>query len=109
MHPSGAQVTVAAFGQLKNEQRLNTFYDGWGGWRWGGLGTGMATTTTENTPAGTLNVDMFDTQLKKLIWAGRPPKLLRATRKEREKTAGRHQRPVQKVSTQIRRPGRVRS
>jgi hypothetical protein len=109
MHPSGAQVTVAAFGQLKNEQRLNTFYDGWGGWRWGGMGTGMATTTTENTPAGTLNVDMFDTQLKKLIWRGQTTKTLAGNPKRTRKNCRTTSTTCSKVSAQIRRPGRVRS
>jgi hypothetical protein len=79
MQPSGGQATVAAFGRTKNEQTLNTFYDGLGGgwgWRWGGMDTGMATTTTENTEVGTLNVDIFDTQSKKLIWRGQVTKTL---------------------------------
>lgn len=80
MTPSGGQVTVNAFGRTKNEQTLNTFYDGLGGgwgWRWGGMGgMGEATTTTENTEVGTLNVDMFDTQTKHLIWRGQVTKAL---------------------------------
>jgi hypothetical protein len=30
----------------------------------------MATTTVENTPVGTLHVDIFDGQTKKVIWHG---------------------------------------
>lgn len=79
MVPSGGQLTVTAFGRTKTEQTLNTFYNGLGGgwgWRWGGMGEGMATTTTENTEVGTLNVDMFDTQSKKLVWRGQATKSL---------------------------------
>jgi hypothetical protein len=70
MTPSGGDVSVAAWGKTKNEQTLNTFYDGLGGgWGWRGFGgDAMATTTVENTPVGTLGVDMFDSQTKKLIW-----------------------------------------
>jgi hypothetical protein len=53
----------------KNQQTLNTFYDGFGGgWRWGGFGD--ATTTTETYKVGTLVVDLFDAKAKKLIWRG---------------------------------------
>lgn len=68
---SGGDASVGAFGSTKNQPTLQTFYDGLGGgwgWRgWGG-GTGMATTTVENTPVGTLVVDLFDSPTKKLIW-----------------------------------------
>jgi hypothetical protein len=37
---------------------------------WRGFGDGMATTTVENTPVGTLMVDIFDGQTKKLVWRG---------------------------------------
>ncbi len=74
---SGGDVTVTAFGSTKNQQSMSTFYDGFGGggWGWrrgfgGGMGMGESTTSVVNTPVGTLNVDMFDTQSKKLIWRG---------------------------------------
>lgn len=74
MSPSGGDAAVSAFGRVKNEQTLNTFYDGLGGgwgWRrgWGG-GVETASTTVENTPVGTLVVDVFDGSSKKLIWRG---------------------------------------
>ncbi len=66
---SGGDAGVAAFGAMKNEQTLQTFYDGFGGgWFWRGFGDTMATTTVENTPVGTLVVDIFDGKTKKLIW-----------------------------------------
>jgi len=64
---AGGDATVSAFGRTHNEQ---TFYTGMGGgWRWRG-GFGDAMTTTENTPVGTLVVDVFDASSKKLIWRG---------------------------------------
>jgi Domain of unknown function (DUF4136) len=74
MVESGGDAAISAFGSSKNVQSLNTFYDGLGGgwgWRrgWGG-GMGTATTTVENTPVGTLVVDVFDSSTKKLIWRG---------------------------------------
>ena len=66
---SGGDATVSAFGRVRNEQTLNTFYDGLGGgWRWGGFGE--STTTVENTPVGSLVVDIFDSSTKKLVWRG---------------------------------------
>ncbi|HTB12370.1 MAG TPA: DUF4136 domain-containing protein [Bryobacteraceae bacterium] len=66
---SGGDASVSAFGRVRNEQTLNTFYDGLGGgWRWGGFGE--STTTVENTPVGSLVVDVFDSSSKKLIWRG---------------------------------------
>ena len=67
---SGGDVGVTAFGSTKNQQTLDTFYTGLGGgWRWRGFGGDeMATTTVENTPIGTLTVDLFDNSSKKLIW-----------------------------------------
>ncbi|MDQ2842953.1 MAG: DUF4136 domain-containing protein, partial [Acidobacteriota bacterium] len=68
--PSGGDVGVSAYGSTKNEQSMQTFYDGFGGgWGWGGFGDdGMSTTTTQNIPVGRLMVDIFDGSSKKLIW-----------------------------------------
>jgi len=69
--PSGGNASVAAIGSTQNERQLNTFYDNFGGgWFWGGF-DGTATTTVENIPVGTLVVDIFDSQSKKLIWRGK--------------------------------------
>src|SRR3984893_8319507 len=66
---SGGDVSIVAIQITRNQQTLNTFYDGFGrGWRWGGFGE--ATTTTETYKVGTLVVDLFDTKSKKLIWRG---------------------------------------
>jgi hypothetical protein len=66
---SGGDVSLVALEITKNQQTLNTFYDGFGGgWRFGGFGD--STTTTENYKVGTLVVDLFDAKSKSLIWRG---------------------------------------
>jgi hypothetical protein len=66
---SSGDVSIVAMEIIRNQQTLNTFYDGFGGgWRWGGFGD--ATTTTETYKVGTLVVDLFDTKTKKLVWRG---------------------------------------
>ena len=67
---SGGDVAIVAIEMTKNQQNLNTFYNGFGGgWRWGG-GFGDATTTVDNYKVGTLVVDLFDAKTKKIIWRG---------------------------------------
>jgi hypothetical protein len=68
---SGGDAVISAFGSTRNDQTLQTYYDGLGGgWFWRGFGDGVATTTVQNTPVGTLVVDIFDGRTKKLIWRG---------------------------------------
>ena len=71
---SGGDMAIVAIEMTKNQQTLNTFYDGFGGgwgWRWGGFGgVGEATTTTDNYKVGTLVVDLFDSNRKTLLWRG---------------------------------------
>jgi len=73
---SGGDISIMAMEMTKDHQTLNTYYDNFGGgwgWRWGGgLGDSFGTsTTTESTyTVGTLVVDLFDTNAKKLIWRG---------------------------------------
>src|SRR6202140_4766016 len=71
---SGGDVSIVAMEITKNQQTLNTFYDGFGGgWgyrRFGGGGFGEATTTTDTYKVGTLVVDLFDTKTKQLVWRG---------------------------------------
>jgi hypothetical protein len=68
--PSGGNVAIVAIEMTRNQQTLDTFYNGFGrGWRWGG-GFGDATTTVENYKVGTLVVDLFDANSKKIIWRG---------------------------------------
>jgi hypothetical protein len=69
--PAGGDASVAVFGSTHNQPRLETFYNGFGGgWYWHGFDDGVAITTVENVPIGTLVVDIFDTATKKLIWRG---------------------------------------
>jgi Domain of unknown function (DUF4136) len=71
---SGGDVSIMAVEITRNQQTLNTFYDGFGGgWGWrrfGGGGFGEATTTTDTYKVGTVVVDLFDTKTKQLIWRG---------------------------------------
>jgi hypothetical protein len=67
--PAGGDVIVAARDAIHNQQQLNTFYDGFGGRRWGG-GMGMSTTTVDNYKVGTLIIEVFDGTSKNLIWRG---------------------------------------
>jgi hypothetical protein len=76
---SGGSVSVMAMEMTQSHQTLSTYYDDFGGgwgWRgaggWGGLGDGFGeSTTTESTyKVGTLVVDLFDSNTKKLIWRG---------------------------------------
>jgi Domain of unknown function (DUF4136) len=71
---SGGDVSIVAVEMTRDQQTLNTFYDGFGGgWGWrrfGGGGFGDATTTTETYKVGTVVVDLFDTKIKQLIWRG---------------------------------------
>jgi hypothetical protein len=49
--------------------KQQTSYNAWGtgGWRWGG---GTTTVTPETTNVGTLVVDIYDANGKKMIWRG---------------------------------------
>ena len=71
---SGGDVSIVAIEMTRDQQTLNTFYNGFGGgWGWrrfGGGGFGDATTTTETYKVGTLVLDLFDTKSKQLIWRG---------------------------------------
>jgi hypothetical protein len=70
--PSGGDAAIVAVVTTQTQEALRTFYDGFGGgWRWRGLGgVGESTTTPEIYTVGTLVVDIFDANTKKLIWRG---------------------------------------
>jgi hypothetical protein len=70
--PSGADAAVVAIETTHDQQTLDTFYDRFGGgWGWRRFGSfGDATTTVETYKVGTLVVDIFDANNKKLIWRG---------------------------------------
>lgn len=65
---NGGDIAITAVGSSHNEKEYQTFYDGMGGWRWGGFGE--TTTTVENYPVGTLVLDFYDAHNKQLVWRG---------------------------------------
>src|SRR5215510_2658976 len=65
---TNADLGVAVNVARHEKQTLNTFYDGFGGWGWGF--DGPVTTTVETYTEGTIVVDLFDTQTKKIVWRG---------------------------------------
>ena len=74
---SGGDVSIMAMEMTEEHRTLNTYYEGFGGgWGWrrwgGGFGDrfGESATTEETYQVGTLVVDLFDTNTKKLIWRG---------------------------------------
>jgi hypothetical protein len=66
---SGGDIAIVAVGMTKNQQTLDTFYNGFGGGRRFG-GFGDSTTNVENYKVGTLVVDLFDAKTKELLWRG---------------------------------------
>lgn len=70
---SGGDAAVSAFGRTREQDTLQTFYDGFPGWGWGGWGgMDMGESTTQVVPqaVGSLTVDVFDGATKHLIWRG---------------------------------------
>ena len=68
--PSGGDVALVAVEKTSVHQQYDTFYNGFGGWRrWGG-GTGETTTSVEILKVGTLVVSIFNGNSKQLIWRG---------------------------------------
>ena len=71
---SGGDVGVSAFGRTREQDTLQTFYDGFPGWGWRAAwwGGGIGTATTEVIPQriGNLTVDLFDGRTKQLVWRG---------------------------------------
>jgi len=65
---SNADVGIVANGAIRRRQTLNTFYNGFPGWRWDW--GGMSTTTVNTYNVGTLVVDLFDTHTHQAIWRG---------------------------------------
>ena len=82
--PQGGDVSIMALGTTREKQTLHTFYDGFDGWYWQGFGD--ATTTVDTYKVGTLIVDMFDTNTKKLIWRGRASDVLSSKPEKNEKS-----------------------
>ncbi len=83
--PAGADVSIVAVGTTHEKPTLYTFYNGFDGWLWGGFGDTVATTTVENYRVGTLIIDMFDSNTKKLIWRGSASDILSDKPEKNEK------------------------
>jgi hypothetical protein len=84
--PSGGDASVSAFGRTREQDTLQTFYDGFPSWGWHGWwGTGTATTLVEPQAIGDTTVDVFDGKTKQLIWRGRAEKTLSSRPEKNEK------------------------
>jgi hypothetical protein len=66
--PSGGDVALVAVEKTSVHQQYDTFYNGFGGRRFGGFGE--SSTSVDNYKVGTLIVSMFDGTSKQLIWRG---------------------------------------
>jgi Domain of unknown function (DUF4136) len=67
--PEGeGRTAVVVHAATNTKHSYETFYKGWGGWRWGDFGT--ATTDVDTYKVGSVIVDMFDAATKQLIWRG---------------------------------------
>ena len=84
--PSGGDAGVSAFGRTREQDTLETFYDGFPGWGWRGWwGTGTATTVLVPQAVGDLTVDIFDGKTKQLIWRVKAEKTLSSKPEKNEK------------------------
>jgi len=73
---AGGDIAVIALEIDESHQSLNTYYDAFGGmWSWKGGYTDF-TTTIDTYQVGTLVVDLFDANTKKLVWRGSSSKSL---------------------------------
>jgi hypothetical protein len=81
---SGGDAAVSAFGQVSERNNLETFYNGFPGWRWRGWG---GTTTTAVVPerVGTLTVDIFQGGTKELLWRGTASNVLSSKPEKNDK------------------------
>ncbi len=68
MPAASADTHVIIHGATQMKRDLTTFYSGYGGYRYGGMGS--ATTTVYEYKVGTMVVDVFDAGTKALLWRG---------------------------------------
>ncbi|HEY2905587.1 MAG TPA: DUF4136 domain-containing protein [Vicinamibacterales bacterium] len=69
--PEGdGRAAVVVHAATKTKHSYETFYDGWGGWRWRWGGIDAATTLVEDYKVGSVVVDIFDASRKQAIWHG---------------------------------------
>jgi len=70
---SNADLGVSANVATQERHTLQSFYDDFPGWGWRhfwGPGPGSVTTYVDTYEVGTLVVDLFDTQSKRVVWWG---------------------------------------
>jgi hypothetical protein len=65
---SGGDVSLVAVEKTSIHQQYDTFYNGFGGRRFGGFGD--STTSVDNYRVGTLIVSMLDGSSQQLLWRG---------------------------------------
>lgn len=73
MVDSGGDLVITAVGSTKNKQEYTTFYNDPGfGYYYGGFGglgsPGYSTTSVQNYKVGTLILDMYNGESKRLVW-----------------------------------------
>ena len=68
--PGEDRAAVVVHAASKTRHLYETFYDGWGGWRWRWGPTDSATTLVQDYKAGTVVVDIFDADTRQAIWHG---------------------------------------
>ena len=61
-----------------------SFYDGWGGWRWQLAGSSSTGASAGDYRAGTVVVTMFDAETKQAIWRGSAPDAMPDGRRAKE-------------------------
>ena len=64
--PSGGDVQLVAVEKTSVHQELDTYYDGFGGRRFGRMGE--STTSVDSYKVGTLVVSMLDSRSNRLVW-----------------------------------------
>jgi hypothetical protein len=64
--PSGSDVQLVAVEKTSVHQELDTYYDGFGGRRFGRMGE--STTSVDSYKVGTLVVSMLDSRSNQLVW-----------------------------------------
>lgn len=69
--PKGdGRAAVVVHAATKTRHTYETFYDGWGGWRWRWPELEDATTYVNDYKVGTVVVDIFDAGTRQAIWHG---------------------------------------
>lgn len=73
-----ADLYIAYQTAIGSQTQWNAYSTGWGyGPYWGGMGrTGMATATSDTIYVGQLDLDMYDSATKHLVWRGKVSKTL---------------------------------